>query len=415
MNSKHFPGYSKEILKKKIEGKELTEEEIKIIVKDILNNKLGDAEIAYFISGQKFRGMTVDEIYFLTKAMIDTGKTMTFGKKVISDKHCIGGVPGNRTTPLVVPICISEGLTIPKTSSKAITSPAGTADVIATIATIEVSVKRLKEIVKTKGGCMVWNSEAKISPADNKIIQIEKILQLDISSQLVASVLSKKISAGSKNILIDIPYGKGSKVENIRQAKKLKRLFLVIGKRFGVNLKVLLTDGRRPLGNGIGPVLEMLDILKVLKGEKGFPKDLAKKSIFLSAELLKLNGVKHPKLKARKSLKSGMAYKTFKGIVNAQNKNRDFDKKIAKLKPGKFSKEIVAGISGRIVDMDNKKLSYLCRILGCPENMGSGVYLHRKKGFLRRGTKLITLYSDDKKQLSQGLDYFWESGVIRLS
>jgi len=288
MNPKHSKEYSSEILKKKFKGEELTEEEIKLLVEDILNGKLGEAEIAYFISGQKFQGMSDKEIYFLTKAMIDTGKTINFGKKIISDKHCIGGVPGNRTTPLVVPICISEGLTIPKTSSRAITSPAGTADVIETIANIEISGEKVKKLIKTKGGCMIWNSEAKLSPADDKIIQVEKILQLDIPSQLVASVLSKKISIGSKNILIDIPYGKGSKVLNVGQAKRLKKLFLTVGKRFGVKIRVVLTDGRRPIGNGIGPVLEMLDILKILKGEKGYAKDLAKNLFFFLQNCLNL-------------------------------------------------------------------------------------------------------------------------------
>ena len=261
---------------------------------------------------------------------------------------------------------------------------------------------------------MIWNSEAKISPADDKIIQIEKLLQLDVPSQLVASVLSKKISIGSKNILIDIPYGKGSKIVSLAQAKKMKKLFLSTGKKFGVRVRVVLTDGRRPIGNGVGPVLEMLDILKVLKGEKGYPKDLAKKSLFLSSELLKLNGIKSPKMKAKKALKNGKVYEKFKNIINAQNKARDFEKRVSKLKVGKFSKEIVAGISGRIKNIDNEKLSYLCRILGCPKTKGAGVYLHKKKGLLMKGSKLITLYSDDKQLLSQGVEYFWENSVIRL-
>jgi AMP phosphorylase len=406
---------SDDYIRKKLSGEELNEEEIKTIIEDIVQNNLTEAEVAYFISGQKLNGMTNDEVYYLTKSMIDTGETLSFGKKIISDKHCIGGVAGNRTTPLIVSICAACGLTIPKTSSKAITSAAGTADVIETLANIEINAKDLKSIIQKEGACMIWNSNVKLSPSDDKIIHIEKVLLLDIAPQLVASVLSKKISMGSKNILIDIPYGGDSKVKTIKEARKLGRLFLEVGRRFGVKLGVVLTDGKQPIGNGIGPILEMKDVLSVLRNEKGAPRDLRKKGIHLSGELLKLAGVKEGKKKAKAALKSGEAYEKFKRIVNAQNKKNDFDKRVEKLQAGEYSKTIKGWRGGKIKQIHNKKISGLCHTLGTPESKGAGVYLHKKRGRVKRGMEIITLYSDSKERLKQGLDYFWQEKVIEFS
>lgn len=405
---------SDEYIRKKFNGEKLTEEEIQTIVLDIVQNNLTEVEIAYFVSGQKLNGMDNEEVYYLTKAMIETGQELDFGKLVISDKHCIGGVAGNRTTPVLVSICAALGLIIPKTSSRAITSAAGTADVIETIANIEVDWKDLKRIIQKEGACMIWNSDIKLSPSDDKIIRVEKILNLDIYSQLVASVLSKKISMGSKNIVIDIPYGKGSKVEELAVARKLRRSFLDVGKRFGINLKVVFTDGRLPVGGGIGPVLEMKDILKVLRNEKDAPKDLKEKSIFLATELLKLNGVKRAKKKARAVLKSGEAYEKFKRIINAQNKKDDFDKRVGDLTVGEFQETIRGWSGAKMLRVHNKKVNELCRILGAPDSKGAGVYLHKKKGRLKKGAELVTLYSDSKARLQQGLDYFWQEKVMEF-
>ena len=403
-----------DLIKKKVDGGTLSEDEIYQIIDDILLGKLSEAQIAYFISGQKLVGMNEDEVYYLTNAMIGTGNEIHFGKKIISDKHCIGGVAGNRTTPLVVSICAALGLTIPKTSSRAITSAAGTADVIETIANIEIRPEDIKKIVKKENGCMIWNAKAKLSPTDDKIIKIAKILGIDIPSQLVASVLSKKISMGSKKIIIDIPYGRGSKVHTLTEAKKIRGMFKSAAKRFGLDLRVVFTNGKNPVGNGVGAVLEMKDVLAVLKNEKGAPRDLREKGILLAAELLKLNGVKLPKRKARKALKSGAAYEKFKKIINAQNKKRDFDKRVAKLKTSEFKKEIFAGPGGVIKRIDNDGLNTLCGMLGCPDEKGAGAYLHRKTGRLKKGELLITLYSDSKKKLSDAIEYFWANGVVEF-
>ena len=281
------PPRSLEFIKKKVNNKNLSEPEIKEIIKDVVENNLSESEIALFISGMYKQGMNFKETIFLIKAILETGNQLHFDSKFVVDKHSIGGIPGNRTTPIVVSICAAAGLTIPKSSSRAITTSAGTADVIETIAKIEFSLEEVKKIVKKTNACLVWGGGFGIVPADSKIIRIEKQLGIDPETQLLASIMSKKIASGAKYILIDIPYGKTAKVSK-EKALRLKNKFQQIGKYFKKKIKVVLTKGEQPIGYGVGPFLEIKDVISVLKQEEGYPKDLEEKSLFLAGEILKM-------------------------------------------------------------------------------------------------------------------------------
>ena len=261
------------IIKKKLSDKRLNKKELTLLISEIVQNNLTEAEIAFFVAAEKINGMNLEETINLTKAMVKTGARLKFKGKYIADKHCIGGISGNRTTPIVVAICTAAGLTLPKTSSRAITSASGTADVIETISNVELSLKKIKEVVDKTGACLAWGGSLGLAPSDDKIIQVERLLNLDIEPQLIASIMSKKLAAGAKYILIDIPYGRGAKVNNLSNAKKLGKKFEKIGKRFKLKLKVVYTDGSQPIGNGAGPILELLDILKVLQNKKDAPED----------------------------------------------------------------------------------------------------------------------------------------------
>lgn len=269
---------STEFIFKKLNGVELTKKEILTIIKDIVANALNEAEIAYFVSGVYYNGMSLNETIYLTEAMARTGKMLKWRGRV-ADKHSIGGIPGNRTTPIVVPICAAAGITMPKTSSRAITSAAGTADVMDTIAHVSLSPQELKKVVLKTNACLAWGGSLGMAPADEKLIKVERSLNVDPESQLIASILSKKLSTGSKYILIDIPYGKGAKV-SFSEAKKLKKKFLKVGKHFKLKMNVVLTPGAEPIGNGVGPILEMVDILKILK--KRQPPARLRKKIYFS-------------------------------------------------------------------------------------------------------------------------------------
>ncbi len=391
------------LIKKKLSGKELSKEELNTIVSEIVQNNLTEAEIAYFIAATKMRGMSLKETINMTKVMVENGKILKFNKKIIADKHCIGGLAGNRTTPILVSICASAGLYLPKTSSRAITSASGTADVIETIADIEFSLVDLKKIVNKTGACLSWSGSLGISPSDDKIIEVQRLLNLNIESQMIPSIMSKKIAAGATHLLIDIPYGTYAKIKTKKKAKELSNHFYRVAKNFKIKLKTILTDGSQPIGNGIGPVLEMLDILEVLQGRG--PEDLKEKSLLLSAELMSLCGIKNSKKIARDILSSGKAFEKFKQIINMQNNSNDFEKRVKLLKVGEFSRLIRVKRNGKIVQINNRQINRLCRILGTPESKSSGVYLHRHLGPVKKSEKLITLYSESPEKLRSGLKF----------
>ncbi len=401
------------IIKEKLEGRRLTKEDANIIISQIVKNNLTEAEIAYFISAQKLVGMTLKESIYLTDAMIKTGSVLKFNSKKIVDKHCIGGVAGNRTTPIVVSICAVAGLKIPKTSSRAITSASGTADVVETISNVELSYKRIQEIVNKENGCLAWGGGLRLSPSDDRIIQVERLLNLDVESQLLASIMSKKIAAGSKIILIDIPYGEGAKFENIGEARRLGRKFKAVAKHFNVLLDIVYTDGSQPIGNGIGPVLEMLDVLKVLKNEEDAPQDLKNKSLQLSERLLSISGVANAKQLAKDILESGKAYDKFKRIINMQNKSNDFDKRISGLIMAKYKLDVVAKKNSRITKIDNKGINRTSRILGCPDIKSAGIYLYRHIGPVKKGEKILTMYSESSKKIKEAENYLNTNDVIK--
>lgn len=401
------------IVRKKMAGEVLSKDEIKLLVSEISNNNLTEAEIAYFVAAEKIRGLSHREIIELTEAMIKTGKKLDFGNKIVADKHCIGGIAGNRTTPIVVSICAAAGLTMPKSSSRAITSAAGTADTIETIANVELSLEEIKDVVKKTNACLVWGGSLGLAPSDDKIIHIERVLNLDVEPQLLASILSKKIAAGSNRILIDIPYGSG-KMQTKSQAKSLGKKFKSIAKYFHVKVKPIYTPGIEPIGNGIGPVLEMKDVLSVLKNDVDCPKDLKEKSILLAAKLMSICGMYFTKSKARKILESGFAYKKFREIINAQNKSNDFDKRVSKLKLAKYQKIIYAEKTGKITEIHNSKINSICRVLGTPETASAGIYLHKHLGNVERGQKLMTIYSESEQRLEDALKFIKEFQPIKI-
>jgi AMP phosphorylase len=391
-------------IKKKLDGKKLSKKEIKEIIKDIVNNSLSDPEIALFVSGMYKNGMDFDEVISLTESFLESGETLDFPGKYIVDKHSIGGIPGNRTTPIIVSICAAAGLTFPKSSSKAITSAAGTADVIGAIAQVKFSVAELKKIVKKTGACMVWGGSLELVPADSKILRMEKLLKIDPRSQMLVSIMSKKIAAGSKYVLIDIPHGKTAKV-NKSEALKLKKDFEKIAKYFKLKIKVVLTDGSEPIGNGVGPILELRDVIKVINpSETGAPQDLRKKSLFLSGQILEMT--KRAKrgegfAKAEQILNSGKAFEKFIQIIKAQKGS------LKNLKLGKFKHEIKADSSGEIAEIHNIKINFLGRAAGCPVDISSGLYLHVHVGNkVKKGDKLITIYAESKSRLKEAINYY---------
>ena len=395
-----MPPHSLEYIKKKLNGKTLSKKEVKAILKDIVLNSLSEAEVALFVSAMYQKGMNFDETTYLIEGIVETGHSLKLGKKLVADKHSIGGISG-RTTPLVVAICTAAGLTMPKTSSRAITTSAGTADVMETVADVDLSTKEVEKVVKKTGGCIVWGGGLEMVPADSRIIQVEKMLKIDPEAQLVASIMSKKFAAGSNYIVLHLPYGKYAKV-NKQKAERLKNKFEKLGDHFNKKIRCVLSHNKGPFGDGVGPILEMIDVLKVLDPNKKGPEKLEKKALELAGDLLELTGKAEKgkgKVKARKILFSGDAFEKFKEIVRAQNGDPE---KFDTLKPAKNKKTIHAGKAFTIKQIDNHEINSLARVAGCPTDKDAGLFLHVHEGTkVKKGDKLLTIYSESKSRLKQ--------------
>jgi putative thymidine phosphorylase len=397
------------IISEKMNCKTLSEEEIHQVINDISKNALTEAEVAFFVSSIYKCGMSMHEIEDMTRAIIDTGSRINLKQKIVVDMHSIGGFPG-RTTPIVVAICAAAGLTMPKTSSRAITSPAGTADALEVICRVDFTIPEIKRIIEKAGACIVWGGSLGIAPADDKIIQIERILNIDPEAQLIASIMAKKISVGSKFVLIEIPYGKFAKV-NRKKAESLRKKFETVGKFFNVNVECLLTKTDEPIGNGIGPSLEIRDSIRVLRREDECHM-LTERSLSLAARILELAGKtkKGKGLKlAKELLYTGKAFKKFEQIVKAQKG------KIGIIPEAKFKHNISSTKSGKLTLIDVKKINSLARVLGCPLDKLSGVYLFKhKRDRVKKGEKILTLYSESKLDLDEGIKFYKTEKVVTI-
>jgi thymidine phosphorylase len=389
------PPASLDAVRAKIQGRTLGSSDITAIVDDLTHYRYSDMEIAAFlISSASF--MTSDELLALTRAMAEAGTQLKWEKKVIVDKHCIGGIPGNRTSMIVVPIVAAHGLTIPKTSSRAITSPAGTADTMEVLARVDLTVDEMKQVVSTCHGCLVWGGHVNLSPADDILISVERPLSLDTREQMVASIMSKKLAAGSSHLLIDLPVGPTAKLTNATEAMRLRKLFEFVGDQFGISVETITTDGRQPIGNGIGPVLEAEDVMAVLSNSPTAPPDLREKSLRLAAHLLEYD----PELRggtgytrARELLESGAALRQMHKIIDAQGPS------VCRTDVGPLTANVLAPRDGVVEGIDCLRLNRLARTAGAPIDKGAGIKLFKKIGDrVESGEPLYRIHAYDQSE-----------------
>lgn len=394
------PPNSLDAVRRKIHGHTLSASEISAIVEDLTHYRYSDMEIAAFlISFASF--MTSDELLALARAMAQAGTQLEWDKSIVVDKHCIGGIPGNRTSMVVVPIVAAHGLTIPKTSSRAITSPAGTADTMEVLARVDLGVAEMKEVVTACHGCLVWGGHVNLSPADDILIAVERPLSLDTREQMVASIMSKKLAAGSTHLLIDLPVGPAAKLTNASEAMRLRKLFEFVGDHFGISVEVVTTDGRQPIGRGIGPVLEAQDVMAVLANDPGAPPDLREKSLRLAAHLLEYD----PELRggtgytrARELLDSGAALKQMQKIIDAQGPS------IHRVDLGPLTADVLAPNDGIVSGIDCLRLNRLARTAGAPIDKGAGIKVFKKiNDRVEKGEPLYRIHAFDQSEYDLAL------------
>ncbi|HXQ12266.1 MAG TPA: thymidine phosphorylase family protein [Caulobacteraceae bacterium] len=386
------PPASLDAVRDKIHGATLDGAALDAVVGDIVTHAYSDMEIAAFlIACASF--MTPDETLALTRSMIASGSRLTWQRPLVVDKHCIGGIPGNRTSLIVAPIVAAHGLLIPKTSSRAITSPAGTADTMEVLARVDLSEDEMRAVVGRCGACIVWGGRVDLSPADDVLISVERPLGVDTPEQMVASILSKKVAAGSTHLVIDLPVGPSAKVRDADQALHLRKLFEFVGRRLGLVMEIAITDGEQPIGRGIGPVLEARDVRAVLENRPDAPFDLRDKAIALAGRVLEFD----PELpggrgvdRARELLESGAAAQKMDAIIEAQGPSP--------CAPvlGRLTYEVTARADGWIEGVDCARIGRVARLAGAPTDVGAGVDLIKRKGdSVRAGEPLYRIHGVD--------------------
>ncbi len=389
-------------VRSRIYGHDLGEAAFHAIIEDVVDGKYSDIHLSSFLTACATRALDHKEILALTHAMVESGERLKWPAGIVVDKHSIGGLPGNRTTPIIVAIAASLGLMMPKTSSRAITSPAGTADTMETLAPVNLDTAQIRRVIEQEGGCVVWGGAVKLSPADDILIRVERALDLDSEGQMIASVLSKKIAAGSTHLVIDLPVGPTAKVRNSETARALSSGLASVGEAFGLRTKVVESDGSQPVGRGIGPALEARDVLSVLKCEPAAPADLRQRAIALAGAIVEVAGSAaqgQGEAVATQALDNGHAWAKFQRICEAQGGMR--------VPPqSRQRRPILAERAGRVRAIDNRRIARLAKLAGAPDDKAAGVDLHVRVGdVVAVGQSLCTVHADTPGELAYAFDY----------
>ena len=397
-------------VQEKIRNERLRKSEINLIIKDVVERHLSDIELAAFLTALQIHGVSMDENEALSRAMADTGSNLVLGRKPILDKHSIGGIPGDKTTILLVPIVAAAGFTIPKTSSRAVTSPAGTADRVETLCPVSLSVEEIREVVNKTNGCMVWGGALELAPADDIFIRVEYPLAID--PMLLPSIMSKKKAIGATHVVLDIPTGRGAKIKTNDEANDLAADFIELGRRLGIRVECGVTFGEQPLGHTIGPALEAREALSTIMG-KG-PADLREKATSLAGILLEMVGLKDGKHKAEELLKSGKAEQKLREIMEAQGGNPQV--KVADIGVGDKKETVTTDMDGEVLWLNNEDLVRIAKEAGAPKEKGAGVMLRAKLGdHVKKGDALFDVYAERATRLEATLKLAADLHPIGLS
>jgi thymidine phosphorylase len=386
----------------KVYGRRLGPAAFDAVIADAAAGRYSDLQLAAFVTACAGDHLDLDETISLTRSMVGVGERLHWGPGLVMDKHCVGGLPGNRTTMIIVPIVAACGLRMPKTSSRAITSPAGTADTMETLAPVDLDMEHIQRVVDRTGGCIVWGGAVRLSPADDVLIRVERPLDLDSQGQLVASVLSKKVAAGSTHVLIDVPVGLTAKVRSTDAAAQLARALEQVGHALGLQVRVVQTEGLAPVGRGIGPALEARDVLSVLRRESQAPADLAHRAMALTGDILEFGGAAPPGgglALATAVLEDGRAWAKFQEICEAQGGLREPP-------VAAYRQPLRAPRSGTVIAIDNRRLARIAKLAGAPKAPSAGIDMHVQLGaVVEHGEPLFTLHAATPGELAYALEY----------
>ncbi len=388
-------------IKKKINGMKLSRGEIDSIVQDIDEGNLSEKEIIAFVSSFNVNNADLTEVAYLTRAMVATGRTLDLRIRPVFDFHSLGGVPGNKITPIVVSIVASQGLAIPKMSSRAVSSACGTSDFVDTFCDVELDTEGLLRSIETNKGVFACGNED-YAPVGRRIIEAERSMGIDPRPMMMASIMSKKVAIGTTHLLMDIPMGRGAKVHDMATAEAFAKDLIDLGIILGVHVECAVSYAEQPLGRTIGPILEAKECISILESGDGDP-DVIDKACQMAGIILEMSGKKDGYEKAVDILKSGKAHEKFMDIVVSQN--GDPNLRSADLTPGRFVKDVHAQRTGTVQFIDNSNMVAVAKGAGAPIDVGAGIELIHKVGdSVSKGDVLFRIYAENQGKLDRAIE-----------
>jgi thymidine phosphorylase len=390
---------SRSALRAKIRGEALSEDQYAGLLSDIVQGRYPDSEVGAFLVAAT-RDLGDDEVVALARVRAGFTKRLDWNESIVVDKHSMGGIPGSRITLIVIPIVAAHGLTIPKTSSCAITSAAGTADAMDVVARVDLSAQQLLETVRRTRGCIAWNGRLNHSVLDDVMNGITRPLGLETNRWSVASILSKKLAAGASHVIVDLPFGPQAKLKTRQEADELASLFERVGRALGLTVEAHATDGSAPIGRGVGPALEVRDVLQVLDNAAGAPADLREKALFFAGRILtwdrSLGGPVQARARAEQLLATGQARASFDAIVDAQGRRSP------PIAPGRLTHVVRARSDARVGTVDFARITEVARSAGAPQDRSAGIDLLRRPGDeVRAGDALYVIHSSAAADLDR--------------
>ena len=415
-----------DLIQKKKNGETLTKEEIDFMITDYVAGKIPDYQMSAMLMAIYFNGMENEELAAFTLAMRDSGDLVDLspieGIKV--DKHSTGGV-GDKTTLIVGPIVAACGVPVAKMSGRGLGFTGGTLDKLESISgfRIDLSAEEFFETVK-KTGISVIGQTGNLAPADKLLYALRDVTAtVDSIPLIAASVMSKKLAAGSDKIVLDVTTGSGAFMKNTRDAKKLAKHMVAIGNHAGKETVAILTGMEEPLGFAIGNNMEVKEAIEVLKGDG--PEDVKEVSVALAGMMLSLGleNVSHSQGKrmAKKALSSGQSFEKFKEMVQAQGGDIRYVEHPEFFERDAFEGEVLAAEDGFLSGMDTEKIGVAAGLLGAGRetkdsviDMSAGIYLKKKIGdTVKKGEPIAICYAGTKEKLNRGMAMFESS--IRYS
>ena len=400
-----------DIISKKRDGKELSEEEINYFITEYTNNRIEDYQAAALIMAIYIKGMNYRETKDLTMAMANSGDILDLSKlgSNIVDKHSTGGV-GDKVTLILAPLIASLGIPVAKMSGRGLGFTGGTADKIESIPgyNTEVSEKKFIENVE-KIGISLITQTLNLAPADKKIYALRDTIACTESIPLIASsIMSKKIASGANKIVLDVTCGYGAFMKNRKQAEELSKTMIEIGKLAGRETVCIVTDMNEPLGYAVGNNLEVIEAIKFLKGD--MPSDLKEVVIELGSYMIKLAGkgdnIEENKQKLLENIKNGKAYDKFIGLVKNQGGDISYIEDTEKFEKASIIKEVISNKEGNIQEINAKTIGEISCALGAGRqtktdkiDLSVGIILNKKVGdYVKIGDIVATVYANDQEK-----------------